>query len=89
MMLKTFEKNLNRARQTYIDHLMRLNGKKSTRCKPYDHSSKWDAYRRLIWEVPHLIKRGETEKAKDTQQATDVIKAAYELQQPWGAQRCG
>jgi hypothetical protein len=67
MTLMTFEKNLNRARQTYIDHLMRLNGKKNTRCKPYDHSSKWDAYRRLIWEVPHLIKGGETEKAKRTQ----------------------
>jgi hypothetical protein len=80
MTLKTFEKNLNRAKQAYIDQLMHLNGKKQTRCKPYDHSSKWDAYRRLIWEVLHLIKRGETEKAKTTQQAADVIKATYELQ---------
>jgi hypothetical protein len=31
------------------------------------------------WQVPDLIKAGETEKAKATQQAADVIKAAYEL----------
>jgi hypothetical protein len=51
MTLKTLEKNLNRAKQAYIDQLERLNGKKQTRCKPYNHSLKWDAYRRLIWEV--------------------------------------
>jgi hypothetical protein len=36
-------KNLNRAKQAYIDQMEDLNRKKNTHCKPYDHSSKYDA----------------------------------------------
>jgi hypothetical protein len=40
-------KKLNRVKQAFIDQIEHLDGKKSTRCKPYDHLLKYDEYRRL------------------------------------------